>query len=429
MAVEVIMPKVDMVMETGTFVEWLKEEGAFVEKGEPLFAITTDKAAMEIEAPASGYLISLKAKPSEEIPVTSVIAYISETNEAHAAVKELVPSYGSGTEKTPVHPLKSASVQIQMESQALKPEYAHQVRATPVARRLAAELGIDLQALQGKGHKGRIHKADVQLAASQSRPEISPAIASPISTAKPITITTTEMLVSLPDARQKQILPLAGARRIIAQRMHYSASAAPHISLTLTVDMSEASAWRTKVSSYIENKTGYRLSYTAILAKAVAFALSRHPFLNASLSEDKIILWEDVHLGIATNVDDYLIVPVIREAQSMNLEQIVVTLGNLLERARSKKLLPAEMSGSTFTLSNLGMFGIETFTAIINPPEAGILAIGKIEERQVMTPAGPAFRPLLALTLSADHRIVDGAAAARFLEECKGILENPFLMI
>jgi pyruvate dehydrogenase E2 component (dihydrolipoamide acetyltransferase) len=425
MAVEVIMPKVDMVMETGTFVEWLKEEGAYVEKGEPLFVISTEKAAMEIEAPASGYLTSFQAKPSDEIPVTTVIAYISESNGAPIAVKELVRSNDSQPEKTPVLTAKP----VPAKTQATEPEHAHKVRVTPVARRMAAELGINLQTVIGKGPRGRIHKADVQLAAQQSGQEKSPALTSPIPTAtvKPRETTVTQIL--LPDARQKQVLPLAGPRRIIAERMQYSASMAPHISLTIMVDMSEASAWRGKVSDYIEKSTGYRLSYTSIIARTVASALAAHPFLNASLSGDKIILWEDIHLGIAMNVEDYLIVPVLREAQDKNLKHIVASIGDLLDRARSKKLFPSEMSGSTFTISNLGMFGIETFTAIINPPEAAILAVGKIEEKQVMTQNGPSFRPIMNLTLSADHRIVDGVAAARFLEECKGTLENPYLLI
>jgi pyruvate dehydrogenase E2 component (dihydrolipoamide acetyltransferase) len=427
MSVEVIMPKVDMVMETGTLVEWLKEEGAFVEKGEPLFVISTDKASMEIEAPASGYLTNLRASPSDEIPVTTVIAYLSET--ASSPPVALVSPDHVDSEKIPVPANDPVAAPISKEVQASQSEHASRCRATPVARRMAKALGINLQEVKGKGSKGRIHKADVQLAAQWLSHKTDSASAFGGQLKRPDLAAGAGAVIPLPDARRKQVLPLAGPRKIIAQRMQYSASAAPHIHLTLSVDMSEAINWRSKVNSCIEKKTGSRLSYTAIIARCVAFALTLHPLLNSSFAENEIILWEDVHLGIASDVNGSLIVPVIREVQYKKLEQIVATLSDLLDRARSRKILPSEMSGSTFTISNLGMFGIESFTAIINPPEAGILAVGKIEERQIITPNGPAFRPVMALTLSADHRIVDGVAAARFLAECKNILENPYLLI
>ena len=196
------------------------------------------------------------------------------------------------------------------------------------------------------------------------------------------------LTIPLPEARQKQVMPLAGPRKIIAERMAYSAFTAPHITLSLRVDMSEATRLRARVQGPIEQKTGQRLSFTAIVARAVAAVLPHHPFLNASLQDDSIILWEDVHLGIATSLEDYLIVPVIREAQTKSLEQMVSALADLVERARAKRLAPAEMSGSTFTISNLGMFGIESFTAIINPPESAILAVGKIVDTPVSTESG-----------------------------------------
>jgi pyruvate dehydrogenase E2 component (dihydrolipoamide acetyltransferase) len=229
---------------------------------------------------------------------------------------------------------------------------------------------------------------------------------------------------------------LTGPRKIIAERMAYSAFTAPHINLSLHVDMSEATRLRQRVQEPIQHKTGQRLSFTAIIARAIAAVLPRHPYLNASLQGEQIIAWEDVHLGIATSLEDYLIVPVIREAQTKSLEQVVTALGDLVERARARRLTPAEMSGSTFTLSNLGMFGIESFTAIINPPETAILAVGKIVETpqplraaEVGAEGGIALRPMMNLTLSADHRVVDGATAARFLAELKATLENPYLLI
>ena len=233
----------------------------------------------------------------------------------------------------------------------------------------------------------------------------------------------------LPSARQKKVVPLAGARKIIAERMAYSAFTAPHITLTLSVDMSEAARLRSRLLASIEQRTGLRLSFTAILTRAVASTLPRHPYLNASLNGDEVILWEDVNVGIATSIEDYLIVPVIREAQTKDLEQVVADLGDLVERARAKRLTPSEMAGSTFTISNLGMFGIESFTAIINPPESAILAVGKIVDTPVDVEGQIELRPMMHLTLSADHRIVDGAAGARFLADLKATLENPYLLI
>jgi pyruvate dehydrogenase E2 component (dihydrolipoamide acetyltransferase) len=414
MATEVIMPKVDMVMDTGTFVEWLKNEGDRVEKGEPLFIVLTDKANIEIEAPASGILAGLRAKPDDVIPVTEVIGYVLEAGEslpatpAKSATAAARPSATRELEAAPAEP----SIP---EAEAADGK----VRATPAARRLAVELGIDLAHVPGSGARGRVHKDDV-LSFAEEQP--------PLVEAKPVG-TPPALRIPLPDARQKQVLPLAGPRKIIAERLAHSAFTAPHITLSLHVDMSEAARLRARVLGPIEKKTGQRLSFTAILARAVAAVLPQHPYLNASLSGDKIIAWEDVHLGIATSLEDYLIVPVIRQAQSKNLEELVVTLDDLVERARARRLAPNEMSGSTFTISNLGMFGIESFTAIINPPEAAILAIGKIVDTPVKGESGVELRPLMNLTLSADHRVVDGATAARFLAQLKATLENPYLLI
>jgi pyruvate dehydrogenase E2 component (dihydrolipoamide acetyltransferase) len=359
MAIEVIMPKVDMVMDSGTFVEWLKNEGDHVEKGEPLFVILTDKANIEIEAPASGILAGPSARPDDVIPVTEVIAYILKPGEALPSESRATGEATPATQAPPSSP-KPESIAIEaILSEAGSGD--SRVRATPAARRVAAELGVDLALVSGSGARGRVHQNDVLTFAEQQRPAVE---------ARPPEI-------PLPDARQKEVIPLAGPRKIIAERMAYSAFTAPHITLSLRVDMSEAARLRARVQEPIQRKTGSRLSFTAIVARAVASLLPRHPYLNASLQGDQIIIWDDVHLGIATSLEDYLIVPVIQAAQTKSLEQIVSELGDLVERARVKRLAPAEMSGSTFTISNLGMFDIESFTAIINPPESAILAVGR----------------------------------------------------
>lgn len=429
MATEIIMPKVDMVMDAGTFVEWLKEEGATVQKGEPLFVVLTDKANIEIEAPASGVLAGLKAKPNDVIPVTQTIGYVLAPGEPLPG--ETVQD-GAAAVAAPASPRVAPAP----EPPRAAPGAPGRVRATPAARRVASDLGVDLSALPaGRGPRGRVHKADV-LAAAGQRP------ATP-----PMTHAATMAGMRLPDARPKQTVPLAGPRKIIAERLAYSASTAPHITLSLRVDMSEATRLRDRVNEHIQQTTprkasgtvaprtaygttaGQRLSFTAIIARAVAAVLPHHPYLNASLDGERIFLWEEVHLGIAISLEDYLVVPVIRDAHLRNLEQIVTAMGDLLERARARRLTPGEMSGSTFTISNLGMLGIEAFTAIINPPEAAILAVGRIVDTPVGVEGEVVLRPVMNLTLSVDHRIVDGAAGARFLTDLKAMLENPYLLI
>ncbi len=429
MATEVIVPKVDMVMENGTFVEWLKHDGDQVEQGDPLFIIMTDKANIEVEAPASGILGGLKAKPDDIIPVAQVIAYILGPGEALPAKAETGPQPGPAAAAPPSTPI-SAQPEAPAGASAATPSassFNGKVRATPAARHLAAQIGVDLSQVSGHGSQGRIHKHDVELFAGQQQVVTVETRESRV--AEPLRPTVPTPKIPLPEARRKEVVPLVGPRKIIAERLAYSAFTAPHINLSLHVDMTEATRLRQRVLEPIQQKTGQRLSFTAIIARAVASVLPHHPYLNASLHEDQVILWEDIHLGIATSLEDYLIVPVIREAQHKNLEQLVSLMGDMLERARTKRLKPAEMSGSTFTISNLGMFGIETFTAIINPPEAAILAVGKIVETPVKGEGGIEFRPLVNLTISVDHRLVDGAAAAQFLAELKDTLENPYLLI
>lgn len=431
MAVEVILPKVDMVMETGTFAEWHKQEGQEVLKGEPLFTIITEKAAIEVEAPASGILAGVTAKPNDVIPVSATIAYILAPGErlpeqrgpVGAAVSQMATA-GSTDHSG------AALVEIASPTKSER-----SVRASPVARRMAAEMGVPLNRLSGRGPRGRIQRADV-LEAAQLMKQTQEAES--VTTMQTMTSQMKETFklggilpqnLSLPDARRKDVFPLAGARKIIAQRMAYSAMTAPHITLSLHVDMSEAIRLRTRLQTKIEQNTGQHLSFTAIIARAVAAVLPCHPLINASLAGEEIICWEDVHLGIATSLKDSLIVPVIRQAQTKNLEQLVIALADLVERARSRRLSPTEMTGSTFTISNLGMFGIESFTAIINPPESAILAVGKIVEQQTKEENGWVPKPMLNLTLSADHRVIDGSVAASFLAELKATLENPYLLI
>jgi pyruvate dehydrogenase E2 component (dihydrolipoamide acetyltransferase) len=430
MATEVIMPKVDMVMETGTFVEWLKKEGEHVNKGDPIFVITSDKAAIDVESPADGILTGCTAKADDVIPVTEVIAYILAPGESlpTRALSQSVASPSLPSVTQTMEELKPVTTLV-------SPAESGKVRVTPVARRLAEEMGLDLKQISGRGPRGRIHKADIMAFQKQQPSVQSPSApftfpASPISTS-PAAPAGAHLSapIQLPDARRKQVLPISGARKIIAERMLFSAVTTPHINLSLRVDMTEAIHLRSQLLKPHEAQTSQRVSFTAILARVVATVLPRHPYLNASFSDGNIILWEDIHLGIATSVEESLIVPVIREAQSRSLGQIVTILADLSERARTRRLMPAEMSGSTFTISNLGMYGIESFNAIINPPEAAILAVGKMVDTPVAHEGQIVLRPLMELTACADHRIADGATVARFLADLKTTLECPYLLI
>lgn len=437
MATEVIVPKVDMVMETGTFIEWLKKEGEIVEKGDPIFVIMTDKSAIDVEAPASGMLAGLMAKPDDVLPVTKVIAYI-------LAPGELLP-----VNTAPQIPTDSSlplsqttgSVHVEMAPAVDTVEQpgnwneSGNIRATPLARRMAQDLMVDLTRISGRGPRGRIHKADILAyhktqipVETSSKTAVNFPEVAPNQPAIPA-LTIPYGQIPLPNARRKQVIPLAGPRKIIAERLSYSAFTAPHINLSLRVDMTEVIRLRERVLEPIKEQTGQRVSFTAIMARAVATVLPRHPYLNASLSDGNIILWDDVHLGIATSVEENLIVPVIREAQICSLSQIVTTLADLTERARIRRLTPVEMTGSTFTISNLGMFGIESFTAIINPPESAILAVGKMVDTPVSHEGQIVMCPMIQLTACADHRISDGATVARFLTDLKDTLENPYLLI
>ena len=430
MATEVIMPKVDMVMETGTFVEWLKQEGEQVNKGDPLFVINTDKAAIEIESPGDGILAGLTAKLDDVIPVTEVIAYLLAPGEALPSKAVTQPVVAAAAQAA-----TKVTTAVELAEAVVEAAEPGKVRATPLARRVAHELGMDLTQIVGRGPRGRIHRADV-LSFQKSQPTVeepsvqavapTPIVSTSSMTPVPVRSTVS---IPLPDARRKQVVPMAGPRKIIAERMAQSAFTAPHITLSLRVDMTEAIRLRERVLEPLKAQTGQRVSYTAILARAVATVLPRHPYLNASLSDGNIILWDDVHLGIATSVDENLIVPVIREAQCKGLGQIVAAMADLTDRARTRRLTPGEMTGSTFTISNLGMFGIESFTAIINPPESAILAVGKMIDTPVGIDGQIVLRPMMELTVSADHRVADGATVARFLADLKKALENPYLLI
>lgn len=453
-----IMPKFDMDQETATVVEWLKKEGESVEIDEKVLVVETDKVAIDVPAPAGGTLSRITVEPGDVVPVTSVIAYILAEGESEAdlpnqakvpsdpAMVDLEAGQPVETSTTPLAgtpvakrmarelgidlvdvPTKNdritkADVERYMADRgdaATKDSVLIRSRvpipATPAARRLAHDLALDLASIPGSGPGGRVQATDVRSAA-EMRPAgetIDPA--------------------QIKRAAKRQ--PLVGMRRTIAERMQASFHTAPHIALTVEVDVSQLEKTRARMNTLLieaapEEKVN-KVTITALLVRIVAWALARHPYVNASLIEEEIYLWKDVNVGVAIAIDDGLIVPVIHDANRLTVGEINNQLVDLTTKARSGQLTLENVHGGTFTLSNLGMFGIQHFRAIINPPESAILAVGQVRRQPVVIDAedNVGVRPVMSLTLSADHRVIDGVAAARFLSDITKAAETPDLLL
>lgn len=443
MATPVIMPKFGMAQEEGTIIRWLKQAGEWVEKGETLLEVQTDKIDMEVEAPASGILTDVRYGPDATVPVTTVIALIAAPEEVATSDQKPVSSEpAAGVRATPVAQRMAAAAGIDLTqvtgsgpagrivksdvagalvnlAQAPqvaypKQESSQRMRATPAARRLAREHGLELAALAGSGPEGRIQAADVEQEAQRRKKERA--------------LLSADKGQLLPPREAPIGQPLRGKRRTIATRLSQSWQNAPHIFLTTTIDLTRIDGLTMELAGEVE-AAGGRLTITVWIARGVAAALQRHPHLNAWLQPDGDQLvytrHEGVHLGVAVAVEDGLLVPVVRHAEMLGLAALAARISDLSARARSGQLTPEEVSGSTFTFSNLGMYPVEQFTAILNPPEVAILAVGQAQMQPVWN--GTSFEPrrVMQVTLSADHRVIDGAAAAAFLAELKRLLEEP----
>lgn len=407
MAKEVIMPKLGLTMEEGVINKWLVKEGDRVEKGDPLFEVATDKVNMEVESPASGVVLKILYPEGATVPITEVVAYIGEAGEEIPT-----PAKKAETPQVAAEPVQEKVV----EEEVAKEE---RVKASPLARKLAREYGIDLATLKGTGPGGRIVKEDVERARKALEEERKKA---------PVT----EKVVERVEAEKEipgEIVPLSRMRRIIAERMQESVRTKPHFFIFQEVLAEELVRMRERLLPLVEKQTGLRVSYTDILVKMVAKALERYPLLNASFTDTGIVFHEDINIGVAVALEEGLIVPVVKEVQKKSIAQITVALHDLVERAKAGKLTPEDISGGTFTISNLGMFGVDAFTAIINPPESAILACGAIKKRPVFD--GKDIIPLsvMELVLSCDHRIIDGAVAAQFMQFLKTLLEEPFALM
>lgn len=409
MATELIMPKLTQTMDEGKLINWLKQEGQRVEKGEPLFIVETDKAAVEVEAPATGILARVLVEPGATLSVGAIIGYVAEPGEP---LPEIPPTVS--TVAVPATAARAAPGLSEAPSSGSEVE----VKASPLARRLAQQHGIDLEKVRGSGPEGRIVKEDI-LAIVSGR-EKSPETPRPEAG---MPATADEMPV-----RAGGLVVLRGMRKAIAEQMTYSARTAPHVTITMEVDMTDAVTMREHLLAEVERTANIRLSLNHLVLKAVATALKEHPMLNSRWTDEGVQLVDEVNLGVAVAVDDGLVVPVLRNAHSRSLVDIASQAVHLAERAKEHKLSQGEFSGSTFTVSNLGMFGVEVFTPIINPPETAILGVGQCVRKPVVINEELALRWIMVLSLSFDHRVVDGAQAARFLSAVKVLLERPAVL-
>jgi pyruvate dehydrogenase E2 component (dihydrolipoamide acetyltransferase) len=405
----IIMPKMGDAMEEGTLVRWLKQEGEPVKEGEPIAEIATDKATIELEAPASGILRGIRVLEGATVPINTPLAYILTEGET-------LPEESKRDGATPA---PAAAPQVVAPPSEVKAAYApaaeERIKASPLARKIAQEHGIDLRLLQGTGPQGRIVERDVLAYLEKMRPPAPAPVAAP-----PVPPTPAP-------AGAARTEPLNRLRQITAQRTTEAKQTIPHFYLTMEIDMEEALALRAKLNSMEES---FRISVNDMIVKACAVALEKHPIVNASYREGQLVYPDGIHIGIAVASEEGLLVAVVRHCEGKSLRRIAQEAQTLVQKAREGKLLPDEMTGNTFTVSNLGMFDIDEFSAIINPPASAILAVGAVKKVPVVLEDGSIQpRARMKVTLSCDHRVLDGATGARFLQELKRVLENPVLMM
>jgi pyruvate dehydrogenase E2 component (dihydrolipoamide acetyltransferase) len=391
MAISVVMPALEMAQETGKLISWLKQEGETVTKGEPLLEIETDKAVMEIESPGEGILAAVKVQAGAEVPVGQTIAWIVRPGETPPA--DEAPAQ-SGRKVSAAVP-SSAAVGTPASTQPAPAD----IRTSPKARRLATERGVDLFQVRGSGPGGEILASDI-LAAAESKTCAPPVVdrSTPIS-------------------------------RLMAERTTQSWTTVPHFFVVREVDAGALNEARQKLAPAIERSRAVKLTHTDLLLALVARVLLKHPRMNASWTAEGVRRHADVNLSVAVAVNDGVVAPVIHSAHQADLGEVAMQRSDLMGRARTGRLRPQDVAGGTFTISNLGMFGVDACSAIITPPQAAILAVGRIADRVVPVDGRPGIRPMVTLTLSSDHRVVDGARAAEFLRDLAEAIGNPRLWL
>ncbi len=444
MAIPVEMPKMSDTMEEGVLVSWLVDEGAAIAPGDVIAQVETDKATMDLESYDDGVLLKKVVNEGDAVPIGALIAVLGKENED---ISDILSNYenvgGDGQQGAAPATIDSAPDSGEQSSASapaapILPEDGR-VKSSPLARKLAAEHGLNLATVRGSGPDGRIVKRDV-VAAVGSGYQAQPAVAKQA----PATPTTPAAPARTPSpvAPPPPVLPMATdqpdetvrisqMRKTISRRLSESKFTAPHFYLTIDVDMAATAEARSKVNALAEKQGGAKISFNDFVTKACALALRSHPAVNASYNEkDGVIAYhKQAHVAVAVAVDEGLLTPVIRNADFKGLDQIARETQYLAQRARAKELQPDEFQGSTFTTSNLGMFGIEEFTAIINPPNACILAVGAIRNTPVVRDGELAIGTMMKVTLSCDHRVVDGATGAAYLDTVRSFLENPATML
>jgi pyruvate dehydrogenase E2 component (dihydrolipoamide acetyltransferase) len=405
MATEIKLPRLGQGMESGTIVKWLKSEGDTVEKGEPLYELDTDKVTQEVEADASGVLLKI-AIAEGEVPVGKTIAVIGEQGELVDVFDDVKEARAEETE-----PVASAAPQPAQIRQAASSTTNGRIKASPLARRIARERGIDLSAIAGTGPEGRVVAEDVERAAAGT---------APLAPAPPVP---TEPAAAPEEVEVEQ---LSSMRKTIARRLT-EAWQAPVFQLGITADMGRALEVRRRLVEL--RGDGAKPTVSDLITKVCAMALMRHRDVNALYRGDTIELYPTANIGIAVAIPKGLVVPVIRGCERRTIPEIAAARADLVERARAGKLQQADLDGGTFTISNLGMFGIERFIAVLNPPQAAILAVGATQEKPVVVDGQVVVRQRMELTLTCDHRAVDGATGAEFLRDVKTFLEEPGLAL
>jgi pyruvate dehydrogenase E2 component (dihydrolipoamide acetyltransferase) len=411
----ILMPRLSDTMTEGVIAAWHKNVGDSVKKGDVLADIETDKATMELESYKEGKLLYQGAKPGEKIQVNDLLAIIGEegkvdVNKVVAATKggavTTEPAKGSASQ-----PAGEAKGSAQTETVEVSSHSENgRIKASPLAKKLAAEKGIDLKAVQGSGDEGRITKKDIENYKPSAQPQ-----------GKPVQKGVAQPQVQL----TTEDIPVSQMRKVIAKRLAESKFTAPHFYLTMSIDMDKAVESRAKINEV----SPIKISFNDFVLKACAIALKQHPKVNSSWLGDTIRRYSYVNIGVAVAVEEGLLVPVVRFADTKSLSQIAAEVKDFAQKAKDKKLQPQDWEGNTFTISNLGMFGIEDFTAIINPPDSCILAIGAIQQVPVVKDGQIKVGNVMKVTMSCDHRVVDGATGSAFLQTLKGLLEEPLRML
>ena len=465
MAVEVIMPKAGSEMEEGEIVQWFKQEGDEVKEGEILLEIVTDKVNMEVEAEASGTLLKIVHPAGSVVPVVQTIAWIGQAGEA-------VPGAGAAPAAAAA-PVEETVVETKVEATPAQEVVVFDnsgLRATPAARAYARENGIDLSQVKGTGAKGRVHKDDVVDYKLNARAKISPLAAriaevegintdgivgtgpkgkimkadvlsvlngsasEAAASASEVAAPASAKSAKAPNENQwgvVETVPMSPMRKVISKRMSESYFSAPTFVVNVEVDMTELLALRKKVVDAIIEETGKKATVTDFISLAVIKSLMKHPYVNASLSSDEkeMYLHHYVNLSIAVGMDSGLVVPVIKGADKMSLKELVVASKEITTKALNGKLKPDEMADSTFTISNLGMYGVKSFVPIINQPNTAILGVSATVQKPVVLNGEVTVRPIMTLTLTADHRVVDGLEGAKFMKTLKEAIENPLSLL